>query len=59
MVASSETEILSAFLFENESLFESICNPTVSESESNENESEKVAEKPNLQFRDQFGRLIY
>ena len=58
MVVASESEILSALIFENGELFESICNPQVSESEGNESNDGNAPEKPDFQFRDQFGEKL-
>ena len=55
MVATQQ-EILAALLFEKEEQFEIICNPPVGEGEVVEEGAEP--QKPDLQFRDSFGKLI-
>jgi hypothetical protein len=55
MVATQQ-EILTALLFEKEEQFELICNPPVVEGEAVEEGVEPP--KPDLQFRDSFGKLL-
>ena len=54
MVASN-TEVLKALLFEKEELFSSLCNPQP-DPEEEQTEDSGEPQKPDLQFRDEFGQ---